>query len=251
MTIAQALPGRRFAEHISVGNPSTLAPTHPAVVEGTTRYRKTVRPASSAKRVLKSGQNSKKIGGRITKGRWAGMPIFTLTLEERATCPRSCLHWRNCYGNKMHWAHRFEHGPELEVALEKELEELNAAHPTGFVVRLHVLGDFYSVEYVARWEEWLVAYPALRVFGYTAHDVLSPIGSAIRRLRDADYDRFAVRTSNGGLDDACTLSLGSVQESVPFTANATICPAQTQRTDCCATCGLCWQSRSNIIFLEH
>lgn len=250
MSVALAIPGRRFTGHIEVGNPNSLAANHPAAINATTRYPATVRAPSDEQRVLKSGTNSKKIGGKVTKGRWSGMPIFTLTLEERATCPRSCEHWLNCYGNKMHWAHRFRHGDELEAHLQLELAALNERHPDGFVVRLHVLGDFYSVEYVSRWRRWLRAFPALRVFGYTAWGTETPIGEAVRRLRDELWDRFSVRTSNGGRDDACTITLGSARDSVPL-RNATICPAQTQVSDCCATCGLCWQSRDNIVFLEH
>jgi hypothetical protein len=44
-------------------------------------------------RVLKDGHQSRKIGKFVTKGKMRGFPIFTLTLEERATCPRSCLAW--------------------------------------------------------------------------------------------------------------------------------------------------------------
>ncbi len=40
-----------------------------------------------------------KLGKKVTKGIYKGYPIFTLTLEERKTCPRSCKHWNNCYGD--------------------------------------------------------------------------------------------------------------------------------------------------------
>lgn len=46
------------------------------------------------------GANNPKTGKRITKGLWAGMPIYTLTLEERASCPSYCHMWRDCYGNR-------------------------------------------------------------------------------------------------------------------------------------------------------
>jgi hypothetical protein len=38
-------------------------------------------------RLLKDGHQSRKIGKIIAKGHRRGWPIFTLTLEERATCP--------------------------------------------------------------------------------------------------------------------------------------------------------------------
>lgn len=244
-----SLKGRRFARHVEVGRPSVLAKDHPSAVEARTRYKATVREPSSAQFILKSGQNSPKIDGRILKGRWAGMPAFTLTLEERATCPSTCLHWFDCYGNKMHWPHRFKHGAGLEARLLGELEALNVAHPNGFVVRLHVLGDFYSVAYVSKWRLWLSMFPALNVYGYTAWPVATPIGRQVQRLRDENWQRFSVRTSDGGLHDASTVSAHDCDD--PLAELGTICPAQTQDTDCCATCGLCWQSRDNIVFLEH
>jgi hypothetical protein len=142
-------PKRRFTDHKKVGKPLTLSPDHPAVIEGRTMFPSRV--TEEHDRLLKSGQNQRKLGSHVSKGRWAGMPIFTLTLEERATCPRSCQHWNDCYGNHMHWPKRHAHGPELEGKLALELAVLAAKYPAGFVVRLHILGDFYSSEYVRRW----------------------------------------------------------------------------------------------------
>ena len=41
----------------------------------------------------------------------------------------------------------FEHGAALENKLEQEVRELCATYK-GVIIRLHVLGDFYSVQYV-------------------------------------------------------------------------------------------------------
>ena len=62
----------------------------------------------------------------VKKGQFKGYVIFTLTLEERATCPRDCYHWDDCYGNNMAFAHRIEHGEALEKKLDEELAELCA-----------------------------------------------------------------------------------------------------------------------------
>ena len=51
---------------------------------------------SEFENVLKCGRNNSKIGGDVLVGRLRGARIFTLTLEERATCPRSCAMWRAC-----------------------------------------------------------------------------------------------------------------------------------------------------------
>ena len=232
-------------EHTKVGKPFVLAADHPAVVEGRSRYTRFSGNASA--RVLVSGFNSKKIGARCTKSRWKGMPIFTLTLEERKTCPTTCTLWRSCYGNKMHWSRRNAHGPELEDRLELELAAYQEKWPKGFVVRLHVLGDFYSVSYVRKWADWLNRFSALRVFGYTARTLDDPIGVEIQRLVQQHWVRFAVRSSDRQMPD---MPFSFVVKNAGDTTEI-ICPAQTGGSDCCATCGLCWQTTKPIAFLEH
>src|SRR5262249_51154116 len=141
---------------------------HPAVLAGRTVYPTTVRPPlrrADAPSVLKSAVNNRKIGGEILKGGWKGFPAYTLTLEERATCPTTCWHWRSCYPNKMHWAQRWQAGPDLEWRLEREVALLDIEHLDGFAVRLHEFGDFYSVEYVELWGKLLERYPGLHVWG--------------------------------------------------------------------------------------
>ncbi|MGO1079934.1 GP88 family protein [Inquilinus sp. CA228] len=245
---------RRFAEphRREAGQVNAMRADDPAAVEGRTRYRATVVWPGLAQRILKSGWNSKKIGARVTKGEWSGMPIYTLTLEERATCPRSCTHWLDCFGNKMHWAERLMHGPALERRLGAELKALQAQHPGGYVVRLHVLGDFYSVAYVRRWLSWLRRFPALRVFGYTAWRPSTPIGALVAAARDRMWDRVAIRTSDSG-GDANTYSAYSAQAARHWTAGgrAIICPQQQNKTECCGTCSLCWATRRPIVFLAH
>lgn len=132
---------------------AALKPGAAPLVEARTVYPATVVDAEESPRLLVSGANQGKIGKRITKGPWRGLPIYCLTLEERATCPASCHEWDSCYGNAMHLARRHRHGPELERLLSAELGHLAERHPDGFAVRLHILGDFYSVRYAARRED--------------------------------------------------------------------------------------------------
>jgi hypothetical protein len=59
---------------------------------------------------------------------------------------------RSCsdgYGNSMNWARRIKHGREFEERLWEELADKQAKHPRGFLVRLHILGDFYSTDYAS------------------------------------------------------------------------------------------------------
>ena len=236
--------GRRFTVHRPTGNSLVLAEDHPAVIDGRTLFPSRVGAKSQytqkIDRVLKSGFHSRKIGSHVTKGKWFQMPIYTLTLEERATCPRTCSHWHDCYGNKMHFAPRQKHGAELERRLETELPELNQKYPDGFVVRLHVLGDFYSLQYVEKWWTWMLAFLALHVFGYMARQTSDPIGRNVFKLHSLFPERWWVRLSDR--DNETWLSTGE---------SGITCPVQTGKTACCGTCGLCWTAEKPIRFLVH
>ena len=246
----------RFQWHKPVsGRAKELRPDVPAVVESRTLFPRQVRAAADAVELLVTGRYQRKLGGRVTKGAWSGMPIFSLTLEERATCPRSCHHWLTCMGNTMQWAVRFREGYELERALHGELARLQALHPRGFVVRLHVLGDFYSTGYVNRWAGWLREFPALHVFGYTARGPETPIGAAVARLADSQWDRFAIRLSaqEAGPGRAITLFAPDFVQ-LDSSEKIILCPAQENQTAGCGTCGLCWSASARdatIAFTAH
>ena len=158
---------RRWTSHRPpLKNVLELAADHPAVVKGRTMFPSRVFDPADVQRVLIPGENSRKIGGRVTKGPWKNSRIFTLSLEERASCPRSCAHWRSCYTNHMPFTKRLRHGPALVERIEQELIELTERYPEGVVIRLHVSGDFWSVGYVRQWVRWLRRFGNLRAFGY-------------------------------------------------------------------------------------
>jgi hypothetical protein len=237
---------RRFGTVEAHGNRVTLSALHPAYRTGRSLFPSRVFDPDEVQRVLKDGHQSRKIGKFVTKGKLRDFPIFTLTLEERATCPRSCLQWAHCFGNNMQAAERIVAGEELEAALWHELADLQAKHPDGFLVRLHVLGDFYSVRYAELWYEALEAYPALHIFGYTAREPTSEIGQLICEMIGVWPTRFHVRFSgwNGPRNGSVVVDSAEATEHV-------VCPAQTGKTDCCATCALCWHSDRTIAFLRH
>ena len=221
--------------------------TQRAIEEGTTTYRKSVKTPNTT--VLKEGRNNKKLGWMITKTKWRGKRLFSLTLEERATCPPSCHHWGDCYGNNMPFAHRFGHGPELLKAIDDQLQTLTDKWPIGIVVRLHVLGDFWSVAYVQFWRDMLEKYPTLCLYGYTAHYLTPDIKSAIDTING---DRSMIRYSHNA-------DYNPQNEGVRFAATEDYngdtfdCPEQTGRIDSCASCGACFNERidKTVRFLSH
>jgi hypothetical protein len=208
-----------------------------------------------ALRVLKWGDNQRKLGGVVTRGPWKHFPIYSLTLEERATCPETCKLLSSCYGNNMGHAKRYRHGDLLLVALADDLDRLSWAHPGGFVVRLHILGDFWSLDYVKFWRIALETFPALYVFGYTAWGVHTQIGKAVRLLRDRHWGRFAVRTSGAKYGPRTLVVADNNAIPMPLKSDDAIpCPAQTGKTKNCGTCGLCWSPTVKdraIAFRQH
>lgn len=252
MSVAH-LPRSRFPAELApaAGDARGLRPDHPALAEERTIFPTTVIAPADAPRLLVSGANQRKLGDRVTKGPWAGMPIYCLTLEERATCPTGCHNWAKCYGNSMPWSRRLRHGPDLEDGLHRELAALQLRHRAGFVVRLHILGDFYSVAYVERWAAWLDRYPALRVFGFTAWPPSSPVGAAVARLADERWDRFAIRLSSTTPGPSTAITIDSADDRA---GDGIICPAQTGAAASCGSCGLCWSATARpkaIFFLTH
>jgi hypothetical protein len=243
----------RFSPRSLAGLSASLLPyDHEAVVSDRTVYPTTVQlPVRSAEGewVLKKGTHNRKIGGEILKGKWKGFPTYTLTLEERASCPKSCSHWRSCYGNHMQWPHRFVHGKALEWRLEREVAILSIDH-SRFAIRLHELGDFYSVAYVALWRRLIERHDGLHCFGFTARQKDDPIGAALISLVNEHWDRFAIRFSNApeGFEAPSTKSIEHEGIKPP---DAIVCPQQLGKTESCSTCALCWHSRRRIAFLQH
>ena len=187
---------------------------------------------------------------------WIGLPMYSLTLEERATCPTYCFHWRSCYGNGMGFAKRYDHSdPELLAeAIEQDLIYLAVIHPQGFIVRLHVLGEFFSVKYVQCWATWLERYPMMKVFGYSArlarysrtnnHDA---IGNELRLVRKQYPDRFKIWWSNGGDEHYSANSFESVHGQTQYRdGDAILCPHEIRHHDGlplvknCLSCGICF-----------
>lgn len=219
--------------------------------DGRTRYPRQVVAPEDVARVLVGGENNRKIGGRIGKGRWKGMPIYTLTLQERATCWSGCHHLADCYGDNMPFARRLAAGPGLVACLDRELAMLGEKHPAGFVVRLHVLGDFYSVDYVRSWTEWLRRHPGLHVFGYTGWQPKSGIGRAVAAMvEEFGWGRCAIRFSGGGLASRCAHHTAD-PAACGRTPDGIVCPEQTGQAGRCCSCTLCWTTERNVVFIDH
>lgn len=157
----------------------------------------------------------------------------------------------NCFGNKMQFAQRMSHKhPRFGSALAENVRRLGEEHPGGFVVRLHVLGDFFSVAYVRLWEGLLDSVLPLRVFGYSARwDVQAdPVAAALVPLAVRRWSRFAMRFSDAPVDECSTVS---IEHPVQKPKHAFLCPEQLGRTESCSTCAACWSTKKPVAFIQH
>ena len=219
-----------------------------------TRFQKSIKSPSLDLLALKKGSSNKKLGFNVTAKKWTGKRLYSLTLVERETCPTTCHHWDDCYGNNMPFAHRFS-TIGLTEKLNKEIEMLMEKHKKGIVIRLHVLGDFYSESYVRFWKEQLEKHPLLCIFGYTARKG-DNIAHAIWKMNHPD--RCVIRHSgNKDYDGKLFATQKAFKENWSYAADESFegksfdCPEQTGKIKDCASCGLCWITTKTVRFATH
>jgi hypothetical protein len=230
------------------GGPLRLPPTHAARVERRPLFPNRVVSANDVARVLIPAKSNRKIGSHWSVDmEWRGQPIYTLTLSERATCPvRSCWEW--CMGNRMQLADRIIVDSALMARLNVEIDSLASMYPGGFSVRLHVLGDFASIDYARFWIEAVRAVQPLHCYGFTAHDQQSEIGALIKAASDP-WDRFRIRFSYGDGERSANVRVDPPRR---LHDEGQTCPADADHDKLdCGRCGLCVSQKSPIIFKLH
>ena len=121
------------------------------------------------------------------------------------------------------------------------------------LIRLHILGDFFSVKYVKFWRKMLNTFNNIALYGYTANNIKSiyldsrAIAKEIIKLNK--NDNCHIRFSN---DVNVLFSANSYDIVKPVKGVSIVCPVQENKTANCGTCGLCWnQKDQQIIFKTH
>lgn len=254
---------RRFTDkaELDPGAVWALPDDHPAMIGNRTLFPTTVVESfdDMPNGLLVSGHNNRKLGSVVEKGAFKGYHLYSLTLEERATCPTDCSERAICYGNGMQFARRntIDADGKFFAFLEAEISGLLATQIPGLLIRLHVLGDFPSVDYVAFWADMLAEHDNLACYGYTHRRTRNwggdAIGDAIEALKDRYPDRFRIRWSSPAPRPDGAVVIARVPERHRVDEGM-VCPAQTDATGCCATCGLCWEKsarKETIVFVRH
>ena len=218
----------------------------------TTIYKKSIHDLNNYDHDIVKNSTNIKLGKKVIKGMYNDYKMKTITLIERETCPKDCVHWDDCYGNNMPFAHRISH--KNQNLLQKRIynELLNSTNQL-LLIRLHVLGDFFNVKYVKFWSIMLNTFKNIAIYGYTANNINSnfkisrDIAKAIIKL---NYNKHShIRFSN---DLKNKFSANSYELQKPIKNQAILCPVQEDKTANCGTCGLCWnQKNQSIIFKTH
>lgn len=223
-----------------------LTPNNPALAQAITIHPKSKRSPTETT-ILKSVSDNKKMGkgsNLITKGKWSGMPMFQMSLEERATCSRDCQQWASCFANNMAFAHRIDHThPEFIPTLDAELSALCHLYRHGVVVRPHVIGDYFSAEYAQWWMDQVERHKNLHLFGFTHWARSSDIGKIISHANESD--RVWIRFSDQGGEMSANVAGGA------FDNDGFQCPEQVGKTNSCLTCAACWGTLRAVRFKHH
>lgn len=218
----------------------------------TTIYKKNIFDLENYQfKILKPSTN-KKLGKKVLKGKYKDYKFFTLTLVERETCPNDCIHWSDCYGNNMPFAHRMSAKDE-ELLMKRIYNDLLNNTNKLLLIRLHILGDFFSVKYVKFWRKMLNTFNNIGLYGYTANNIKSsiPLSRAIAKeiIKLNNNEHCHIRFSN---DLNVSFSANSYDIVKPLKGVSIVCPVQENKTANCGTCGLCCnQKEQQTIFKTH
>ena len=218
----------------------------------TTIYKKNIHDLNDYDHDIVKNSTNIKLGKKVIKGMYNDYKMKTVTLTERKTCPKDCIHWEDCYGNNMPFAHRIDHKDQnlLQKRIYNEL--LNSTNQL-LLIRLHVLGDFFNVKYVKFWSIMLNTFKNIAVYGYTANNINSKIELSrdiAKEIIKLNYSKHShIRFSN---DLTNSFSANSYDIVKPIKGESILCPVQENKTANCGTCGLCWnQKTQSIIFKTH
>lgn len=124
--------------------------------------------------MLTKGKTMTRVANLLTEGngKLGERGIFVFSLPVHSTCPGSTPTCRACCyadsGQIKMQQHRYRSKLESAKA-DSFVSRMVAEIRRGWIgcVRFHVSGDFFSAEYVAKWEAIARALPHVRFYGYT------------------------------------------------------------------------------------
>lgn len=169
--------------------------------------------------------------------------IFSLPAGEEYTCQNTC---KGCYAIKAQVMY--------PTVLPCRVNNWNASKCADFVqvmvnlikkhnfkvVRIHESGDFYSIEYVNKWNEIAQLLPNVRFYAYTKRDFVVFTASNVNIVNSL--------LPNG------KVNFGDMEyvKAMSKAFNIPVCPVtlKVKKAKCGDTCTQC-QHKSNMLFVIH
>jgi len=200
------------------------------------------------------GEVKLKVKEPVQVSRWntkvGVLPSFSLPVLK--TCPgKTEFCSRLCYGLRGRFARQKMidlYQSNLEASkqadfVERIVREILKAKAEVF--RLHVVGDFYSVEYVEKWLEIADRLRDVKFFGSTRSWRVPRLREAVERFRDLPNVYLRASIDSTHLDrPACSWGVWSIEgEGDP-------CPHDYGLVENCITCKKCWQTKDSDIRLR-
>ena len=178
------------------------------------------------------------------------VPSFSLPVLK--TCPgKTEFCSRLCYGLNGRFAQQkmrqiFQNNLEASTQIDFVERIVREILKTGTeVFRLHVVGDFYSVEYVERWIEIADRLPGVKFFGSTRSWRVPGLRDAVTRFRDLPNVYLRASIDPTHLDKP-TSSWGVW--SIEGVGDP--CPHDYGLGQKCLTCKKCWQTKDSDLRLR-
>jgi len=198
-----------------------------------------------------------------------GKDIWSFSLPAIDTCPGSTSLCRKiCYAAR--YQKRFKntlvkYENNLQVFNKEDMiKEIFDISPK--VVRIHVAGDFYSVDYINDWIDIIKACSHVTFYAYTRSYGVDPeLNRELKRLSALDNMTLLLSTDKEKNHPDISKSFREAAIDAPswrgpqFLSSQKIitCPEQTGKAASCSKCKLCFstklKNRKDIVinFLEH
>jgi len=216
-----------------------------AAREGRSAIPSRVREPREGEDVLKSSVNNGKLKGpQFVVGIPAGQASYTLPLPEVESCPPSCRFIDPdsnvpCKAMSYWTLTRYRFGTAFSACIATNLDALDARHPNGYWVYLHVSGDFDvyrndDPEYALMWEQHLQRRSALNVWGNTHCRRAGMIGRVLTRMNAMPGRRSVIRFSH----DVGPYSSTTIRTRADRRLGDFVCLADYLKISC-MECGLC------------
>lgn len=184
----------------------------------------------------------------ISKGNLKLGTLPSFSLPVMLTCPgKTPFCERYCFGLRGRFSQeklKEINNRRLDATMKPNfgdiiVEEIRQVRAPAF--RLHVVGDFYSVEYIEKWIDIAERLPRVIFFGSTRSWRCRPLAEAMKRFRDMVnvFMKASIDFTDPQDPVLCGWYVWSVEgEGQP-------CPHDYGLAESCAVCKRCWTIRNS------